>query len=239
MKSVAIITARGGSKRIPRKNIRNFLGQPIICYSIQAALDSGLFDEIMVSTDDDEIAEIALKAGAAVPFRRSGEASDDYATTAQVLTEVLNEYEKNGKKFDLCCCIYPTAPFVSAQKLKKALQLLTENNADAVIPVVRYATAIQRSLKMTDQHISFNWPEYATTRSQDLPPAFYDCGQFYFFQIAAFRKNKRLFMPHTFGLEVSEMEVQDIDNLDDWKMAEFKYSYIHSHLEPTGLDEKI
>jgi N-acylneuraminate cytidylyltransferase len=227
MKSIAIITARGGSKRIPKKNIRDFLGQPIICYSIKAALDAGIFDEIMVSTDDDEIAEIALKAGAAVPFRRSDETSDDYATTAQVLTEVLNEYGKNGKQFDLCCCIYPTAPFVTPRRLEKAFQLLMENNADAIVPVARYATAIQRSLKMTNQRISFNWPEYATTRSQDIPPAFYDCGQFYFFRVAAFGITKHLFMPNTFGLEVPEMEVQDIDNLDDWKIAEFKYSYIH------------
>src|SRR5256885_10393887 len=146
MSAVAIITARGGSKRIPRKNIRPFLGRPIITYSIEAALRSELFDEVMVSTDDDEIAEVAVLNGAAVPFRRSAEMSNDYATTAEVLREVLGRYHENGRDFDYACCIYPTAPFVSAERLDKAYARLTQSGADSVIPVTRFSFPIWRAL---------------------------------------------------------------------------------------------
>jgi N-acylneuraminate cytidylyltransferase len=134
-KAVAIITARGGSKRIPRKNIKDFLGKPIIQYSIDAALKSGIFNEVMVSTDDDEIASIAGKLGACIPFMRSADSSNDYATTADVLNEVLLSYKAISKKFDFGCCLYPTAPFVTEEKLKKAYELLIEKKADSVIPV--------------------------------------------------------------------------------------------------------
>src|SRR5438270_12846523 len=181
MSAVAIITARGGSRRIPRKNIRPFLGRPIIAYSIEAALGSGLFDEVMVSTDDDEIAAVAEEHGAAVPFRRSAAMSDDHATTADVLQEVLGEYGGRGRSFDHACCIYPTAPFVTAERLRVAFARLTASGADCVIPVARFGFPIWRAFCMDDDRLSYVWPEHAPKRSQDLPPAFHDAGQFYFF----------------------------------------------------------
>ena len=152
MNNLAIITARGGSKRIPKKNIREFCGKPIIAYSILAALESKLFSEVMVSTDDLEIAEIAKQYGANVPFLRSEKTSDDFATTRDVLVEVLTEYEKRGQVFDHMCCIYPTAPFVTAQKLKVAYDTMIEHDADDISPMVRYSYPPQRSFYIRDGH---------------------------------------------------------------------------------------
>jgi pseudaminic acid cytidylyltransferase len=225
-KCLAIITARGGSKRIPRKNIKNFLGKPIIQYSIEAALQAGCFTEVMVSTDDLEIAEIALSLGAKVPFIRSAETSNDYATTADVISEVLNEYNVRGETFDYCSCIYPTAPFVTGQKLKDAFDKLLNSGAESVVPVVRFGFPIFRSLKIEDDLIKMNWPEYMNTRSQDLPPAFHDCGQFYFIRVTPFLQNKKLFTELTLPMEMPESEVQDIDNEEDWKIAEIKYTFL-------------
>jgi len=225
-KAVAIITARGGSKRIPRKNIKEFLGKPIIQYSIDAAMRSGIFEEVMVSTDDDEIAAIATKLGAIVPFMRSTNTADDYSTTAEVLTEVLKQYNNIVKHYGFGCCIYPTAPFVTAEKLKKAYQLLQSNSADSVIPVTKFSFPIWRSFKMEEGKLSYNWPENATKRSQDLPPAFHDCGQFYFFNVDKFLETKSLVSANTFAIEVPESEVQDIDTAEDWRIAEIKYSFL-------------
>jgi pseudaminic acid cytidylyltransferase len=225
-KCLAIITARGGSKRIPRKNIKNFLGKPIIQYSIEAALQAGCFTEVMVSTEDREIADIALALGAKVPFIRSAETSNDFATTVDVITEVLNEYNSLGETFDYCCCIYPTAPFVTPEKLKLAHQKLLATNAKAVVPVVRFGFPILRSFKMENELVSMNWPEYLNTRSQDLPPAFHDAGQFYFFQVDNFLNEKKVFTDNTIGIEMPESEVQDIDNEEDWKVAEIKYTFL-------------
>jgi pseudaminic acid cytidylyltransferase len=222
-KCLAIITARGGSKRIPRKNIKNFLGKPIIQYSIEAALQAGFFTEVMVSTDDREIAEIALSLGAKVPFLRSAETSNDYATTADVISEVLNEYNTRGVSFDYCSCIYPTAPFVTAQKLKDAFDKLLTSGAESVVPVVRFGSPILRSFKIENDLIKMNWPEHMNTRSQDLPLAFHDCGQFYLLRVITFLQNKKLFTNFTVPIEVPESEVQDIDNEEDWKVAEIKY----------------
>jgi pseudaminic acid cytidylyltransferase len=227
MKScVAIITARGGSKRIPRKNIKPFLGKPIILYSIEAAISSGCFSEVMVSTDDDEIAEIARKAGAKVPFKRSTKNANDHATTADVILEVLNQYMELGANFDTACCIYPTAPFVNADKLKEAYRLLSKEGVKSVVPIVRFSFPILRSFKMENGYVKMNWPEYLNTRSQDLPPAFHDAGQFYFFKIADFIKDKKVFTDCTLGMEMPESEVQDIDNEEDWKVAEIKYTFL-------------
>lgn len=228
MKRIAIITARGGSKRIPKKNIKDFLGKPIIAYSIEAALSSGVFDEVMVSTDDETIAEIAKKYGAVVPFFRSSEASGDYATTADVLREVLGEYEKKGRTFDSFACIYPTAPFVTAERLKKAVELLDETKADSVQPVVKFSFPPQRALVIREGKVSFNTPEYALSRSQDLEPMYHDCGQFYVCSCKAFEEQCKLVMRDTVPLEVPEEEVQDIDNLSDWRIAELKYESLHS-----------
>ncbi|MCE7995975.1 MAG: pseudaminic acid cytidylyltransferase [Roseivirga sp.] len=223
---LAIITARGGSKRIPRKNIKEFLGEPIINYSIKAALQAGCFDEVMISTDDEEIAEVARKAGAIVPFIRSEATSDDYSTTADVLKEVLEDYRKAGKFFKYFCCLYPTAPFVTSDKLSQAFKLLSESEAKSVVPVVRFGFPIQRSFKLEDGKVKMNWPEHMNTRSQDLPPAFHDSGQFYFLRTAAFLNDGKLFTDFTLPIEMPESEVQDIDNEEDWKVAEIKYTFL-------------
>jgi pseudaminic acid cytidylyltransferase len=223
---LAIITARGGSKRIPRKNIKNFLGSPIIKYSIDAALQAGCFTEVMVSTDDEEIAALAISLGAKVPFMRSNENSNDFATTAEVITEVLEMYKKVGQHFDYACCIYPTAPFVTDFKLQQAYKMLIEKNAETVVPVVSFGFPILRSLKIEDGLIKMNWPEYISTRSQDLVPAYHDCGQFYFIKTDLFLKNKKLFSENSVGYEMPESEVQDIDTEEDWKVAEIKYTFL-------------
>lgn len=223
MNAVAIITARGGSKRIPGKNRKEFLGKPIICYSIEAALSSGIFDEVMVSTDDEEIADIARKAGAKVPFLRSEATSNDYASTDDVLMEVLEEYEKRGKTFDYMACIYPTAPFVTAQKLQEAMQILKENHASGVMPVVRFSFPPQRGMVIQDGKLNYCDPESAEKRSQDLEPMYHDCGQFYIYDVEKYRACRGNLPDGYFPIEVSELEVQDIDNLSDWKLAEIKY----------------
>lgn len=222
MSSLAIITARGGSKRIPRKNIRPFCGKPIICYSIEAALSSGIFTEVMVSTDDAEIAQIAKEAGASVPFLRSAEAAGDYASTDDVIREVLKAYQAIGKTFDTFCCIYPTAPFVTAAKLKAAMEML--QNSESVMPVVPFSYPVQRGLRLDSQgHIGYKWPEYATARSQDLEKIYHDCGQFYACRTEAFFREGTTDTPDMVPLILPEMEVQDIDTLEDWALAEVKY----------------
>lgn len=226
MSKIAIITARGGSKRIPRKNIKPFNGFPIIKYSIDAALNAGCFDEVMVSTDDQEIADIAAGFGATVPFIRSPKTSDDFSGTADVLKEVILDYRKLGKEFSHLCCIYPTAPFVTAAKLANGMALLLQHDADCVLPCVRYSYPIQRSLKIEDGKAVMLWPENYLSRSQDLMPVYHDCGQFYCLKTESLLTQMKLFAEHTVPIEVSEVEVQDIDNEDDWKLAEIKYRFL-------------
>lgn len=223
MKRIAIIPARGGSKRIPRKNIKSFLGKPIIAYSIEAALELKHFSEVMVSTDDEEIAAVALKYGAQVPFLRSEAASDDFATTAEVLVEVLQAYAATGEEFDYGCCLYPTAPLVKPASITEAFELLKANKFDTVFPVLRYGYPIWRSLKMEAGKAAMNWPGHLHSRSQDLPPAFHDAGQFYWFNVKAFLEKRALFTKNSGVMELSELEVQDIDNETDWTLAEMKY----------------
>ena len=223
MRAVAIITARGGSKRIPRKNIKDFCGKPIIAYSIEAALNSGLFDEVMVSTEDPEIAQIAKDYGAAVPFFRSAENANDYAGTADVLREVLADYAKQGKTFDCFACLYPTAPFVTPEKLQKGMSLLEQTSADIIWPVVAYSFPPQRAFMLDDGgYLAWQYPQYRLTRSQDLPTIYHDCGQFYCYNTDAFL-NKPGEQLIKYPLIISETEVQDIDNLEDWQIAEMKY----------------
>lgn len=226
MKTIAIIPARGGSKRIPRKNIKDFLGKPIITYSIEAALNSGVFDEVMVSTDDAEIAEIAKKYGANIPFFRSLETSNDTATTAEVLIEVINEYGKSGQSFDYACCIYSCAPFINPQKIKEGFNLITEKNADIAMPVVQFSYPIQRALKIEADKLEMILPENVNARSQDLMPTYHDAGQYYWFNIQRFLQTKTLFSPNTVPIVIPESEVQDIDTEEDWKIAELKYKII-------------
>lgn len=226
MSRLCIIPARGGSKRIPRKNIKNFLGKPIIAYSIKAAFSSALFEEVMVSTDDEEIAEIAKQYGAKVPFMRSEENANDIATTYQVIEEVIANYKKNDVNFTKGCCLYPCAPFVTSEKLQEAHLKLQQ--FDTVFPVVKYGFPIQRALtKDENDGLEFFYPEFELTRSQDLISSYHDAGQFYWFDIKALDKNKTLISNKTGAVVLSEMEVQDIDTEIDWKIAELKYKLQH------------
>lgn len=230
MRNIAIITARGGSKRIPRKNIREFCGKPILAYSIEAAIEAGLFDTVMVSTEDEEIAGIARRYGAEVPFYRSERTAGDFATTNDVLLEVLEEYGKRGEHYDLGCCIYPTAPFVTAEKLKNAMKQLEDSGADTLIPVVGFSYPPQRALVVKEGRLIFEYPQYMDSRSQDLEPHYHDVGQFYLFYTAAFQQNKKLMVGNILPYVVPETEVQDIDNQTDWEIAEIKYRYMKERM---------
>lgn len=228
MSNLCIIPARGGSKRIPRKNIRPFLGKPIIAYSIEAALNSGLFDEVMVSTDDAEIAEIALKYGAKVPFMRTEKTSNDYATTFDVIEEVLIKYKDTNKHYDVVCCIYACAPFVTSNKLTESHKILETNNYDSVFPVIPFGFPIQRSLKFEEDKIKFFYPEFSLARSQDLEKSYHDAGQFYWMQTNKCLEQKKILTENSGSIIISEMEGQDIDNEVDWKLAELKYELLQS-----------
>lgn len=219
-KKIAVITARGGSRRIPKKNIKEFCGKPIIAYSIEAALASGVFDEVMVSTDSEEIAAVAREYGADVPFMRSRETSDDYATTNDVLAEVFNEYSKRGEHYDIAVCIYPTAPFVTADKLKNAVVLMERDGVEAVTPVVKFSFPPQRAFVIRDSLLEYQYPEYAKMRSQDLEPIYHDCGQFYAMKVKNVLQGIAV---KAVPVIVPETEVQDIDCEEDWVIAEMKY----------------
>jgi len=221
-KNLAIIPARGGSKRIPGKNTKPFLGKPILSYSIRLALDSGMFEEIMVSTDDPQIAEIAREYGAKIPFLRSKKSSDDHAVLNDVFEEVMVEYQKQNRKFGHVCMILPTAPLIQLSRLHEAFELLCNELFDSVRPVVKYTYPIQRSVFLRENLIHMFYPENYRLRSQDLEPAYHDAGQFYWI-----RKNKLLSDPKKGGIIISELESQDIDTEEDWKLAELKYKLIH------------
>ncbi|WP_053406801.1 pseudaminic acid cytidylyltransferase [Persicobacter sp. CCB-QB2] len=218
MKRIAIIPARGGSKRIPRKNIREFLGKPIIAYSIEAALESELFDEVLVSTDDEEIADVARKYGASVPFLRSKKNADDFAPLSAAIIECLNTVEGD---YDIVCCILATAPFISAEWLKRSAEILTE--CDSVVSICRYSYPIQRALKVdASGNVDFLFPEYKLARSQDLEPCFHDVGQFYWSDVSLMKRDLKLTCGKTKGFELQEIFVQDIDTEEDWFNAEVK-----------------
>lgn len=224
--NIAVITARGGSKRIPKKNIKEFCGRPIIEYSIQAAKKAGIFDTIMVSTDNEQIAQVARNAGAEVPFMRSQKTSDDYATTADVLKEVLEKYKEQGMVYENVCCIYPTAPFVTGEKLKNALDKLVKERRDSVIPVTSFSFPPLRGMEIKDGCLKYKWEQYSLMRSQDLEEIYHDCGQFYMLRTEIFLKEGKLVTGNTGALIVPELEVQDIDNEMDWKLAEMKYQLL-------------
>lgn len=215
---LAVITARGGSKRIPRKNIKEFMGKPMIAYAIEASLKSCIFDEVMVSTDDFEIAEISKKHGATVPFMRSELTSNDFATTKDVLLEVLDEYQKLGKDIDELCCIYPCVPFLTSDILKDAYASFEKSSADRLVPVVKYSFPIQRAFKVNEKgYLEYREPENATKRSQDLEVMYHDVGMFYFYKLPMFDSDKIAMY------EMDEKNIQDIDTMEDWNMAELKY----------------
>ncbi|MCE9599004.1 MAG: pseudaminic acid cytidylyltransferase [Spirochaetia bacterium] len=224
--NICIIPARGGSKRIPRKNIRAFCGRPILEYSVEAALQSGCFDEVMVSTDDPEIAEVARSAGAHVPFLRSDQHSNDHAMTADVLLEVLEAYRAQNRTFEIGCCLYPCAPLVTAPRLKACLeQMQSDATVEGVIPIVPFSYPIQRALTVVDHRVRMIQPENQNIRSQDLVATYHDAGQFYWFRIARFLElgGKSMALLRRAPLVLREMEVQDIDTEEDWEVAELKY----------------
>ncbi len=231
MKNIAIITARGGSKRIPRKNIKEFCGKPIIAYSIEAALASGIFEEVMVSTDDDEIAAISQKYGAKVPFMRSAETASDYASTRDVLLEVLHEYAMVGRHFEYMTCIYPTAPFVTGRKISDAMGMLLNSKGSLLVPVVKYSYPPQRSYVINDGELKFKWEEYRYTRSQDLEDYYHEAGQFYCYKIDDYLVNDGLIKDNIIPFILKESEVQDIDTMEDWKIAELKYQLMKDKID--------
>ena len=228
MKRIAIIPARGGSKRIPRKNIKLFLGKPIIAYSIEAALKSNLFDKVIVSTDDKEIAEIALKFGAKVPFLRSQNTSNDFSSTFDVIEEVSKDLKALNEVFDYTCCIYPCAPFTSIENLLLSYNLLIKNKFDSVFPILPFSVPIQRALTYKEDKIDFLKNEYSLSRSQDLEKSYHDAGQFYWINTQVCLVRKSIITDNSGGIILSELEGQDIDNETDWKLAELKYELLQS-----------
>jgi N-acylneuraminate cytidylyltransferase len=228
MRNIAIITARGGSKRIPRKNIRDFMGKPMLSYAIKAAKESAIFDEIMVSTDDFEIAEIARKFGATVPFMRSEKNSDDFSTTYDVLEEVLWEYKSRGSVFEYLACIYPCVPFLTGKILNGAFTIFKDKKVDALVPVVRYSFPIQRAFRVNnDGLLEYREPQNILKRSQDLEPMFHDVGMFYFAKVSSLLGNKALVSGDVAYFEMHESQIQDIDTESDWKMMELKYRILN------------
>ena len=228
MRKIAIIPARIGSKRIYKKNIKFFFGKPIIAYSIQAAINSGLFDEIMVSTDSLEIAEIAKRNGASVPFFRTKKSSDDFATTYDVIKEVIEQYQMLNKSFDLICCIYACAPFVSSISLELGLNILKENKFDSVFPIVKFSHPIQRAFKYSNKKVDFFEKSNELERSQDLEKTYHDAGQFYWIKTDTFLEKKQIITNNSGSIILSELEAQDIDNETDWQLAEIKYELLQS-----------
>lgn len=223
--NLAIIPARGGSKRIARKNIRAFAGRPILCWSIETARQSGLFDEIMVSTDDPEIAEVARDAGAQVPFLRSPQAADDHAPIAAVLSEVIGDYAARGAHFARVACLFATAPMMRAEDLARGLALLEEGRFDVVLPVVRFGYPIQRSLaRGGDGAVQMNFPEHANTRSQDLAPAYHDAGQWLWLRPEYLARGEPLLAGRTGSVVLDGALVEDIDTEEDWRRAEWKFA---------------
>jgi pseudaminic acid cytidylyltransferase len=222
-KRIAIIPARGGSKRIPGKNLRLFHGKPIIAYSIELALQSQLFDRVVVSTDAPEIREIALEFGAEVPFMRSAENANDHASTQAVLEEVLENFRAMGQHFQYGCCIYPIAPLVLPSDLLEGLHLLESTGCTSVFPVTTYSYPIWRSLRINDAGaISPTFPEFIGARSQDFEPVYHDAGQWYWFDVN--RLSDGLIAPASKVLVLPNSRVQDVDNFEDWKIMELKYA---------------
>lgn len=225
---IAIIPARGGSKRIPRKNIKLFCGKPIIEWSIAVAKNSKLFDRIIVSTDDLEIAEIALKCGAEIPFMRPAKLSDDQAGTTEVVAHATAWAIEEGLKLSGVCCIYPAAPFIQASDIVEGWNTLNSGNWAYTFPATDYASPIFRSFKDGNGGVEMFFPDHYLTRSQDLPVALHDAGQFYWGRPDAWLQNKRIFEVYSKPIIIPNWRVQDIDNLEDWKRAEIMNKYINN-----------
>ncbi len=226
MSALCIIPARGGSKRIPGKNIRLFRGRPIIAHPIEAALKSGCFAEVMVSTDDAAIAAVARECGATVPFLRSERNAGDFAGSEEVFHEVILRYRELGRSFSLACGLYPTAALVTADQLRRGREKLEmDAQLTAVLPLVRFPSPIQRALLLREGRVPMLHPEHYDSRSQDLEPAYHDAGQWYWMRVDRFLATKELMGPNCAGLEVSAMEAQDIDREEDWALAELKHDF--------------
>jgi N-acylneuraminate cytidylyltransferase len=223
---IAIIPARGGSKRIPKKNIKSFFGEPIIKYSIEAAKKSGCFDEVMVSTDDIEISKISKECGASVPFLREENTSNDCASMEDVLIEVIDKYSKLGKKYKYGCCLMATAPFLSSEDIKEGAALIDKGDSISVFTVVQYSYPVQRALEIKDDWVNLVWPENLDKRSQELEPRYHDAGQFYFFDVEKFKIERQLLSQNSKAIVLPEIKVQDIDTIDDWVMAESKFQFL-------------
>lgn len=222
--NLCVIPARGGSKRIPRKNIREFCGKPMISWSINAAIDSECFDRIIVSTDDDEIADISKKCGAEVPFTRPAELADDYASTTAVIAHAVQWQNDHDVAPDNVCCIYATAPFVQAKDINRGLDLLLSSKADFAFSVTGYDFPIQRAIRITrDEKVEMFQPEHFNTRSQDLEEAWHDAGQFYWGSSLAWLQEKAIFGSNTKPVFLPRHRVQDIDTSEDWKRAELLF----------------
>jgi N-acylneuraminate cytidylyltransferase len=225
--NVCVIPARGGSKRIPRKNIKEFNGKPIIAYSIEAALKSNCFNQVIVSTDDDEIAEVAKKYGAQVPFSRPDELSNDYVGTIPVIKHAIEWMEDNNNLIENVCCLYATAPFVRSKIISKAYQKLKDTKADYCFSVTSFAFPIQRAIKVTEKNkVSMFYPEYFNVRSQDLEESYHDAGQFYWGKAQAFKDELPLFSEVATPYVLPRYLVQDIDTLEDWIRAEAMYKVL-------------
>lgn len=219
--TICVIPARGGSKRIPKKNIKSFSGKPMIQWSIEAAQESNIFDQIIVSTDDETIAGISKDLGALVPFKRSKELSDDFTITADVIADASRWAREAGLDAEIVCCLYATAPFIRAADLIEAYRIISARGWQYVFSVAEYSSPIFRSFQQTDtQGIKMFFPEHFETRSQDLPQALYDAGMFYMGRYDAWVKGLRFFDDHSFPLKIPSWRVQDIDTTEDWVRAE-------------------
>ena len=230
--NICVIPARGGSKRILRKNIKEFNGKPIIAYSIEAALKSNCFDQVIVSTDDNEIAEVAKKYGAQVPFLRPDELSNDYAGTIPVIKHAIEWMEDNKSSVENVCCLYATAPFIRPQIISQAYQQLNNSKADYCFSVTSFVFPIQRAIKIVEKNkVSMFYPEHFNTRSQDLEEAYHDAGQFYWGKAQAFKDELPIFTEVATSYILPRYLVQDIDTPEDWIRAEA----MHRVLQETGL----
>lgn len=227
MSVIAVIPARGGSKRIPHKNIKEFCGKPMIAYSIEAAKNAGIFDRIIVSTDSEKIAFTAKEFGADVPFMRPCELADDHTGTDAVILHALKWLMEDREKIDYICCIYATAPFVRAEYIIKGYNILRDNNATSCFSVTTYPFPIFRSLKINDNgRLEMFWPEYRETRSQDLTEAYHDAGQFYWADVKSYLKEKQFYSKDAVPVILPRYLVQDIDTPEDWETAEKMYSVL-------------
>jgi pseudaminic acid cytidylyltransferase len=224
LRLIAIIPARGGSKRIPKKNIKEFNQRPMLSFAIEAVKKSKIFSEIIVSTDSSEVKAVSESLGVSVPFYRSKKNSSDFATTADVISEVLEQL--NCDSDDIFCCIYPCVPLLQYKTLTKAFDCMIKSDGDFLIPVTEFTYPIQRCLSIQEGRLFFDKKEFFNSRSQDLEKKYHDVGQFFFGKVGVFNKEKTMFNEKTVPFVINPLYVQDIDNISDWKIAEFKYRYL-------------